>query len=372
MRAFGITYDTGFASGGTTTREPFDPATVRRELAIIRHDLRCDAVRVTGGDADRLETAARHAAEAGLEVWYSPFTNGLTRAELLNFLTDGAARAEHLRRDGAEVVFLTGSEISLFTAGFLPGDDVAERVGALADPQRRAAALAGLPARVNAFLAEAVAATRDRFGGRIGYASLPAEGVDWTPFDVVASDAVYPDRQADGQLATDRLAGGLRALTAPGKPAAVTEFGCTTYRGAAAVAGRGDAVVARDDRARPVRFTAPVVRDEEEQAAYLRDLLGAFEGSGLDAAFVNTFARYDLPHDEADDDRDFDKASFGVVKVLAGGRTGTAYPGLPWEPKAAFRELAEFGRRRAAERLDGGAPPARGRRPATSRRPGVS
>ncbi|WP_039938259.1 hypothetical protein [Streptomyces himastatinicus] len=70
------------------------------------------------------------------------------------------------------------------------------------------------------------------------------------------------------------------------------------------------------------------------------------EHSGIDAAFVYTFARYDLPHDEDNDDRDFDKASFGIVKVLTDGRTGTTYPGLPWEPKAAFSALAEYGRSR--------------------------
>ncbi|MEU7405760.1 hypothetical protein, partial [Streptomyces sp. NPDC044948] len=230
MRTFGITYDTGFTTAETTTREPFDPAVVRREMRIVREELGCDAVRVTGGIRDRLETAARHAAEVQLEVWYSPFTNGLTTGELLDFLADGAERAERLRRDGAEVVFLTGSEISLFTVGMLPGDTFEERAAVLADPQRLRAALPGLPARVNAFLGEAVAAVRARFGGRVGYASLPFEGVDWTPFDLVATDAGYRDAQT-----ADRLADGLRALTAHGKPAAVTEFGCTTYRGAAAV-----------------------------------------------------------------------------------------------------------------------------------------
>lgn len=338
MRAFGITYDTGFTSGGTTTREPFDPVVVGREMQVIRGELRCDAVRVTGGDSGRLETAARHAAEAGLEVWYSPFTNGLTQGELLGFLADGAARAERLRRAGAQVTFLTGSEISLFTDGFLPGGTAAER---LADPQRLRAALPGLPATVNAFLGKAAAAVRAEFGGRVGYASLPFEGVDWTPFDVVATDAAYPDARTSG-----RLADGLRALAAHGKPAAVTEFGCPAYHGAGD-SGQGDSVIEWDDRARPVRFTAPVARDEREQARYLREVIGVFDQSGIDAAFVNTFARYDLPHDDADDDRDFDKASFGIVKVLGGGRTGTAYPGLPWEPKAAFRALADYGRSRA-------------------------
>ncbi len=338
MRAFGITYDTGITSAGTTTREPFDPAIVRREMQIIRGELHCDAVRITGGDRDRLETAARHAADAGLEVWYSPFTNGLTQGELLDFLTDSAERAERLRRAGAEIVFLTGSEISLFTVGFLPGDTAAERLG---DPQRLRAALPGLPATINAFLGEAVTAVRAQFGGRIGYASLPLEGVDWAPFDVVATDACYPGARTAG-----RLADGLRALTAHGKPAAVTEFGCTTYRGAGD-SGQGDAVIEWDDRARPVRFTSPVVRDEQEQARSLRELLDAFDRSAIDAAFINTFARYDLPHTDADDDHDFDKASYGIVKVLDDGRTGTAYPGMPWEPKAAFHTLADYGRSRA-------------------------
>jgi hypothetical protein len=337
VRAFGITYDTGFTSGGTTTREPFDPAVADREMRVIRGELRCDAVRITGGDRDRLETAARHAAGAGLEIWYSPFTNGLTQDELLDFLADSAGRAERLRRAGAEVTFLTGSEISLFTDGFLPGSTAAER---LADPQRLRAALPGLPAKVNAFLAVATVVVRAEFGGRIGYASLPLEGIDWAPFDVVATDACYPDARTAG-----RLADGLRALTAHGKPAAVTEFGCTTYRGAGD-GGQGDSVIEWDNRARPVRFTSPVVRDEQEQARYLRELLGELDQSAIDAAFVNTFARYDLPHDDADDDRDFDKASFGIVKVLGSGRTGAAYPGLPWEPKAAFHALADYGRTR--------------------------
>lgn len=348
MRAFGITYDTGFTTAGTTTREPFDPAVVGREMQIIRSDLRCDAIRITGGDRDRLETAARHAADAGLEIWYSPFTNGLTQSELLDFLTDSAARAERLRRAGAEIVFLAGSEISLFTDGFLPGSTITER---LAGQQRFRAALRGLPAKINAFLAEVATAARAEFGGRIGYASLPFEGVNWTPFDVVATDAAYPSARTAGQLAD-----GLRALTAHGKPAAVTEFGCTTYQGAAA-SGEGDSVIEWDTHARPIGFTRPVVRDEQEQADYLAELLSVFGQSAIDAAFVNTFARYDLPHREGDDDRDFDMASFGVVKVLDGGPTGTAYPGLPWEPKAAFHALAHYGRSRAG--TASGGPPAR-------------
>ncbi|MFE3455805.1 hypothetical protein ACFXJ8_43575 [Nonomuraea sp. NPDC059194] len=338
MRAYGITYDTGFTSAGSTTHEPFDPEAVRREMRIIHDDLHCDAVRITGGVQDRLETAARHAADAGLEVWYSPFTNGLTQDELMAFLLDGAERAERLRRAGARVVFLTGSEISLFTGGFLPGDGLEERLAVVTDPERMRAALPGLHAGINAFLSRAVAGVRERFGGQVGYASLPFEGVDWTPFDLIATDAGYRDASTPPGWME-----GLRAQIAQGKPFAVTEFGCATHRGAAALGGRGDSIVEWDERARP-RLVSAVTRDEEEQAGYVLELLGSYTEVGADTAFVNTFASRHLPASD-DPGRDFDTAAFGVVKILEYG-TGAAYPGLPWEPKAAFHALADYGRAR--------------------------
>ncbi len=90
-----------------------------------------------------------------------------------------------------------------------------------------------------------------------------------------------------------------------------------------------------------------VVRDEEEQSRYVLELLDIFDEEGVDAAFAYTFARGDLPT-SSDPERDFDLASPGIVKVLEPGQTGTAYPGLPWEPKAAFRSLSEYGRARVA------------------------
>ncbi|MDF5758882.1 hypothetical protein [Spongiactinospora sp. TRM90649] len=342
MRTYGITYDTGFTSAGTTTHEPFDPDLVCREMRIIRDDLHCDAVRVTGGVPDRLEVAARHAAEAGLAVWYSPFTNGLTQDELLAFIIDAAERAERLRTSGAQVVFLTGSEISLVTDGFLPGDDLVERLGLMASaPERLRDALPALRADVNAFLARAVAAVRERFGGPVGYASLPFEGVDWEPFDLAATDAGYRDATSAPAFRET-----VRAQLPPDKPFAVTEFGCTTHRGSADLGARGDSILRWDERARP-GLSAIAVRDEAEQAAYVRELLDVYAEAGVDAAFVNTFARRDLPTSD-DPAHDLDAASFGVVKPLPDGRTGTAYPGMPWEPKAAFHALAEYGRARTA------------------------
>jgi len=337
MRGRGITYDTGFLSAGTTTREPFDPEVVRREMGVIRDDLHCTAVRVTGGDPRRLEIAATHAADAGLEVWFSPFTNGLTQDALLDLLAHCAEHAERLRRRGARVVLLTGSEVSLCTAGFLPGETLEERLALVADPLRVRPLIGEVRARMNAFLRRAVDLVRARFGGPVSYASLPLEGVDWTPFDIIASDAVYRSAATAARF-RDLVRVFVAQGRALGKPVAVTEFGCMTYRGAADVAADVHSMIVWGDDGRPVRLNGEYVRDEAEQANYLCELLEVFEAEGVDSAFVYTFARYDLPHRE-DPRADLDLASRGVVKVLE-GRRGQRYVDMPWEPKAAFAALA--------------------------------
>ena len=192
MRARGITYDTGFFNAGTSTREPFDPDVVRREMRIIRQHLHCTAVRVTGGDPDRLEIAAMHAVDADLEVWFCPFTNGLTQDELLALLAACANRAERLSQRGGAVVLLTGSEVSLFTSGFLPGETLVDRLALVADPLRLRPMIGEVRARINDFLRRAVELVRTRFHGPVSYASiLPLEGVDWSPFDIIATYAAY-------------------------------------------------------------------------------------------------------------------------------------------------------------------------------------
>jgi hypothetical protein len=338
MRTRGITYDTGFRNAGTSTREHVDADLIRREMRVIREDLHCTAVRVTGGDRDRLAAAAKCAAEVGLEVWFCPFTCDLTTDELLEFLADCAERAERLRRQGAEVVFLTGSELSLFTVGFLPGATLADRLSLLTEHGTRLREAVGeLPARINDFLGRAVALVRERFGGTISYASIPFEGVDWTAFDVVSTDAGYRNAEI-----ADRFRDDIRAFVARGralgKPVAITEFGCMTHRGAADRGGRADVIVEWEG-ATPVRLNGDYLRDEHEQVGYLRELLDVFAAEGVDAVFVNTFASYHLPH-RADPREDLDMASYGVVKVLEGGR-GDTYPEMPWEPKVAFQAIAD-------------------------------
>ena len=88
----------------------------------------------------------------------------------------------------------------------------------------------------------------------------------------------------------------------------------------------------------PLRLNGDYIRDEDEQATYLRELLEIFTEEGVDSAFVFTFVLYQLPY-RADPREDLDMASYGIVKVYE-DRFGTTYPDMRWEPKAAFTAVA--------------------------------
>ncbi len=330
-----MTYDTGFIRNGEISRRDACPAVLRRELAIIRDDLHCTAVQLIGGDPERLERAGRIAADLGLEVWFSPYPLELTQGEILSLLADCAERAERLRADGAEVVFVAGVELSIMNREFTPGDTVDERLARLLSDPARPARLDEVSSRVNAFLRAAVPAVRERFLGRVTYAAIPFERPDWALFDIVSVELIRSAEVA-GQFRE-----GVRTLVAGGKPVAITGFGASTYHGAGDRGARGMEIVEYDQQTgAPVRLNGRYVRDEADQAAYLDDLLEIFAAEGVDSAFVFLFALDGFPHRPDGDPRyDLDLASPGIVKVLE-GRHGVTYPDMTWEPKAAFAAVA--------------------------------
>ena len=333
MRARGMTYDTGFVVHGTPSRADFDLAVVRREVAIIRDDLHCNAIQIIGGDPERLELAAGAAAELGLEVWFSPYPLELEPDQILALFRDCAERAERLRQRGAAVVFVAGVELSVMNHGFLPGESQEERVAQLmSDP---AEAMRDLGVRLNAFLRDAAAAIRERFRGELTYASIQFEQVDWEPFDFATFELI---RSAE---VADRFRDAVRTLARGPKPLAITGFGTAAYRGAGDRGGRVLDVVEHDPETRaPIRLNGVHERDEAGQAAYLDELLEIFETEGVDSAFVFLFALPGYPHRPDGDPRDdLDRASLSIVKLLDGHR-GRTYPDMDWEPKVAFSAVA--------------------------------
>jgi hypothetical protein len=325
MRGRGIHYDVGFSPNGHSTRERFDKRQVASEMKVIAEQLHCNAVRVSGGDPERLSIAGELAADCGLEVWYAPFPCELSAAELPAYFDECAQRAEQLRGTGAPVVFVCGCELSLFARGFIPGRTFSDRMEVLrSSPQDRDRSLREIPDRINPLLAEIASIVRSRFRGRISYASIPIEHVDWEPFDIIGIDA-YRSRHNQSTYAQS-----LRESVGLGKPVAITEVGCCTYRGAGAMGAAGWFVLDEDGT-----VPAGTERDEGEQVRYMDSLLPLFEAEGIDTVFWFTFANYHCPH-RPDPRLDLDVTSYGIVAVADDAAPGR----LPWTPKEAFHALA--------------------------------
>jgi hypothetical protein len=341
LRRLGIVYDTGIYGAGRSqrsTHEPFDVRVVKKDMKAISKDLHCTAVRIVGGDPERIDTAAKIAAREGLEVWFSPFTIDLTQEEQLELLTDCADRADRLRRAGADVVFVAGAELSLFTNGFLPGETFADRLEFLMERGPDfIPAIQALPGKINAFFARALPPVRGRFAGRVTYAAIDAlERVDWAPFDMIANDT-YRNAAAVATF-PDQVRAMVARGAAMGKPAVVTESGCGCYDGAADLGGSADLIVEYDRTTNvALRLTKIVTRDEDEQARTIEELVNVYDQAGVHTAFVQTFAMRHLPYREhAEPAQDLDRAGYGIVRPL---ESGHGWRGHTWEPKEAYFRL---------------------------------
>jgi hypothetical protein len=311
-------------------RPVFDPQVVQRELQIIRNDLHCNAVRIAGQDIGRLTTAATDALEQGLEVWLSPQLFDRSQPETFDYTLMCATAAEMVRRQYPRLVLVLGSELTIFMQGLLEGGNFFERISG---PSFRQAILSGAHNKpLNAFLGRAAEATRQAFHGPITYASAPLEAVDWQLFDFVCVD-----HYRDGRI-RDSYGERLKRYFVHNKPVVVTEFGCCTYQGAENAGGMGWAILDPSEGTRP-QLNGDYVRDEALQAREVGDMLQVIDSAGVEGAFVHTFVSPTLTHDE-NPRLDLDMASYALVKSYAAGH-GTTYPEMPWEPKRAFKVVAE-------------------------------
>ena len=115
-----MNYDVGtFARRDEPSRTTFDPALVQREIDIIKNDLHCNAIRISGQEIARLTLAAEYALHQGLEVWFSPAWVDATEQEMLAYLAQCAQAAEWLRQQSSQVIFVIGCELTFFMQGLV-------------------------------------------------------------------------------------------------------------------------------------------------------------------------------------------------------------------------------------------------------------
>lgn len=332
----GINYDTGTRTlTGRVTREIFDLTVVSKEIAIIKNELHCNAIRISGFDIERVVKTAEIALKEGLTVWFSPCLQYENPENVLKYIIQSAMAAEKLRAEFSHVIFVAGCELTLFASGFVKGDTGEQRIKNLFRPRSLVKNMLGINrsynTRLNEFLINAVVEIRKRFKGQITYASGTWEKVDWNLFDIIGIDHYRASYNKSSYVKE------MEGYKKFGKPLSIMEFGCCTYKGADDKGAMGWAIV--DWKKDRPTLKGNYIRDEGVQASYLKELLDIFETQQAFAAFVFTFTMGNYIYNEQAH-YDLDMASYGIVRAVGINKTG--YRGLPWIPKQAFFEVANY------------------------------
>ena len=353
MKYFGVVYDVGlrFSNLGKLSLEHFNPDQVEHDMQTIANDLHANSVRIEGEDIDRLVISSRAAHRAGLSVWFSPWLMDAGLEENRTYIAAAARAAEELRQEGVDIVLVVACEYTIFNDGIYPGWGVIERAGwaynAL-DNKGWPYTPEGLPEpfptkakELNRVLAILTDIARQSFKGPVTYSAAIFEEVDWSIFDFVGTN-YYREKQTDQEYVA-----GLDYFASFNKPIAVMEFGCCAYEGAALRGSRGWRILqGRTPEGDGIwEGGVPPVRNEKEQADYIKRQLKVYEEQGVEGAFIFIFSQPGYPTGEGS--RDFDLCGFSLVKLFPDEDPRSRM--VPnWEAKEALHHVGEYFRNMAS------------------------
>jgi hypothetical protein len=343
MQIRGINYDVGAESEmGGNWRPDYNPLIVQRELEIIKNDLHCNAIGITGKDIGRVIGTAEAALDIGLEAWICPILWGKSPERTLSYITEAAQAAQPLHeRYPGKVVFSVGTELTLFMQGIVPGKFLAQRMRTAFKTDFVKSGKHNKP--LNDWLKKANTAVRDVFKGPVMYRSLVFEQVDWSNFDLIGVDHYWAEE------IKDRYIDMVKPLLALGKPVINTGFGFGTTNAPATRASvmggniNNVSLVLHQLAGRFIRPKLKVVneRDEAMQAKRLVDNLKLLDKAGFSGAFMDTFIFPFKPYSDTPKN-DLDRESSSLVKYYDNERHGTTYPDMTWEPKESFKAVADY------------------------------
>lgn len=325
----GVAYDTGTGFLGADSRVRWRRDLMRGEIRAIADRLHANWVSIYGSNVKRLTETATEALRRGLKVSIQPRAFDQPQPDALEQLRQTARQAERLRRSfEPEVILVIGCEFMLFTPGIVPGKDFYERVAYLT---KGGFDWAELQRRLAAYVAKAVTVARRNFHGRITYgAASDLERINWSQFDIVGLD--YYSYHRDVAEHSKELA----PFRKWNKPILILEFGCCTFTGAPEAGGMGWDIV--DYEQDPPVIKDGYVRDEQEQADHLTNMLQVFEAEGMLGASPYDFISPGSPH-VPDPRYDVDIASFSLCKVIRENQADEA-SSYRWEPKKSFDAVA--------------------------------
>lgn len=338
MKYKGVVYDVGlkYEENTPSSVEPFDEALVKYDINTIAKDLHANTVRIEGEEIKRLVTATRLAHAAGLTVFFNPWKMNVPVEELAGYYVEAAIAAEELRKEGVELVFVCGCEITMFNKGIFPGETILERANWLGSHTAGGDShpLQQQSLQLNNILSTIVTEVRKQFYGNVTYSSGAWEAVDWSLFDIVGVDYY---RYAE---TAEQYVSGLDRYRI-NKPLVVMEVGCCTFKGAGPLGAGGFMLLEGQNADGTGKFRDGVVpvRSEQEQADYVSEQLQLLSDAGVDGVFIFVFS---FPvHRLGEGAKDMDMMSYSLVKTFPDNDSrSTLMP--PWAPKKSFYSVADF------------------------------
>lgn len=168
--------------------------------------------------------------------------------------------------------------------------------------------------KIRAFVKKLATETRKKFQGKITYASLPDEDIDWEDLDIIGTN-LYEDISTRAGYEKK-----LQGYKTHNKPVAITEFGSAPFKGAKHLGGFAHSVVdwQRGRLKRGLGFI-PVFRDEKAQADYLQRLIEMYKRHEIDAHFIFEYVNWNIQPNPDDSKRDLSTGSFGLVHRTSTG-----------------------------------------------------
>lgn len=337
----GVVYDVGLNFTGDGLSVPtFSSELVEYDIKIIARILHCNAIRIEGEVIERLVAASRIAHKEGLSVLFNPWKMNANAAELKPYYIEAARAAELLRQEGVDLIFVAGCEFTIFQRGILPGETLTERlsnIGALFSEgfEKLPEKMAPLSERINQHLKEFVIGIRNEYKGKVSYAALAFEQIDWSIFDIVGIDH-YRSAETEEQYVHH-----FNSYKVHGKPVFCMEVGCCTYEGAGTLGAGGFTILesVNPDGTINFRDSKPPKRSETEQADYVETQVTLLANNDADGIFVFVFSFPIYPHYKSDPRKDLDVVSFALVKTFPqDDPRSMEMP--PWAPKESFHRLA--------------------------------
>lgn len=342
---YGVVYDVGLMFGGKNLSvSNFRKEQVVYDMSIIKHVLNCNTVRIEGENLDRLSIATEEAHKQGLKVLFNPWKMEADSATTVDYMIRASKVAEKLRLKGADLIFVTGYEYTLFNRGVFPGDTFDKRIawlmklGSMPNPMEE---IQGK--KLNLILQSMASQVRKNYHGKIVYSSGAWKTVDWTNFDYVGVD-YYHNNESDEQYIE-----GLNRYKSIGKPVIVMEMGCCAYQGAAERGGNGFSVFKGVDSNGNGIYEGgkKPVRDESVQADYISKNIDLLQKAGASGIMVYVFSYPIYPYSKTG--VDYDMVAYSLVKSFPS--TDARNKQIPsWEPKEAFYRVGEiFGKIKSKE-----------------------